>query len=97
MRVQILIDGMAFFDSGDRYLAANTHKVLATLWAGMNDDDQTQFFAEVGRVMDSWGGAKADYQAEEIANHLLTCECSSPRTRNILREIADRLDERETP
>lgn len=95
MRVQILLDGTALFDSGDADPPDTLYKTLAALWAGMTDDDQARFFEEVGRIVSGWGGLGWDGQACYIGKHMATCDCITDVGRGVLRTIVAHMDYRD--
>lgn len=65
---------------------------LAEAFSEMNDEEQAQFFIEVGRVFESWGVAARMMQASKIGAHLKTCACSTWEARETVRAIAAELD-----
>lgn len=62
--------------------------LLAEMFCEMDDEQQTQFFCAVGRIMQSWPPLAREMQPHAIANHLARCECSSEEGRWFVREIA---------
>lgn len=65
---------------------------LAEAFSDMNDEDQAQFFIEVGRIFESWGTANRIMQCSKIGAHLRECSCSTWEAREIARTIAAELD-----
>lgn len=96
MRVQLMLDGIAMFDSEERDHAPGLVKALAVAWCGMTDDDQAKFFEEVGRIMDGWDSEErprqafylgADHHRHLIGRHMRDCACIGDAGRRALTDI----------
>lgn len=66
--------------------------MIARAFAGMDDDQQAQFFVCVAEI------AQREYQApwmqwHAIGSHLRTCKCSSADARLMVKEIHDGMEE----
>lgn len=70
-----------------------TPREIAEAFADMNDEDQAQFFIEVGAIFESWGVAERNMQASKIGGHLRTCACSTWEAREVVRTIAAEIDQ----
>lgn len=64
-----------------------TAELLARAFCEFDDEEQTRFFVEVGKVMASWPTFNREMQLHYIANHLASCACSSDAAREFVREI----------
>ena len=60
---------------------------LAEVFADWGDEDQAQFFIEVARIAETWEGGDFD-QWYAVGRHLVTCSCSSPEARDLIRSLA---------
>ncbi len=60
---------------------------LAELFCQLVDDDQAQFFVEVGKIAAGW--TCATMQWHRVGRHLRDCECSTVDGRAVIEEIAD--------
>jgi hypothetical protein len=87
MRVVLTLDDIPLFDSADRNHADSAVKALAVFYAGLDDDEQAQFFEEVGRAMLGWGEYKRDLQAGFIGRHIGTCACIGEAGREFLKVV----------
>lgn len=85
MRVQLLLDGVAMYDSGERDPSPTMYKALAVAWCGMTDDQQAQFFEECARIMRDAG--YIDAQSWYIGRHMRTCSCIGDGARELLGSI----------
>lgn len=97
MRITVMLDGVALFDSGNRDMAADAVKALAVAYCGMDSDAQAKFFEEVGQIMNAWEtpGSPSfvrygafDVQAIEIGQHMWECTCVSEMGREFFRRVA---------
>lgn len=68
---------------------------LGAKWfAGLDDEEQTQFFKEVAAAAESW----PNYQGMQwylVGRHLAKCECSSPGARDMIRNIYEAMVDKE--
>ena len=87
MRLQIVLDGVPLFDSGDRDHAKTAVKAIAAVYAGLTDDEQAQFFEDVAAVIDEWDPAMKDRQLWYIGRHMRTCSCIGAGARDMLNRI----------
>ncbi len=60
---------------------------LAGWFCEMTDDDQAQFFIEVGKVLKTWTTMARDNQPYYIGKHLAECECGTPEAREFIENI----------
>jgi hypothetical protein len=65
-----------------------TAELLARAFCEFDDEEQTRFFVEVGKIMASWPTINREMQFHYIANHLASCECSSDAAREFVLEIS---------
>lgn len=87
MRVILTLDDVPLFDSGNRSHTDSAVRALAVFYASLSDDEQAQFFEEVGTTMLAWGAYKRDLQAGFIGRHLATCACIGEAGREFLRLV----------
>ncbi len=80
----LTLDGIELFDSGDRDHTAGAVKAIAAAHASLTDDEQAQFFEEVGRIMETWPTGKMDTQTYYIGKHMATCACIGEAGRRFL-------------
>jgi hypothetical protein len=66
-------------------------KTGAAWFAGLDDEQQAQFFIEVAAVAKTWGGAGPYYQWFSVGRHLRTCECSTPDARELIEAMSEGL------
>lgn len=97
MRIVLALDGIPLFDSGEQNHAAGAVKALAAAWCGLSDDEQAQFFEEVGRITEAWPNGDGDRQSWFIGRHMRRCQCISDAGRTFLRSIVSGMDYRDEP
>jgi hypothetical protein len=73
-----------------------TPRDLAEVFCEMSDEDQTQFFSEVGKVMDRWASHARDMQIHYIGGHLAECSCASPLGREFVTDLHDAMARKPT-
>lgn len=62
--------------------------MLATMFAGLNDDEQARFFCKAAELL----GEGREMQAHFIGKHLATCECSTHEGRELVRGIVESME-----
>lgn len=71
-----------------------TIEKLAELFCDLDDDGMAKFFVAVAAKAETWE-KPADFQWAFVAEHLVTCECSSHDAREMIRSLAYHLEEAE--
>lgn len=62
-----------------------TPELMAQIFCGMNDEQQCQFFVDIGRfIVNNGGQAKWDMQWCYLGGHLRSCECSTAEAREFI-------------
>jgi len=64
---------------------------MAEDFSRMDDDLQADFFVEVAQQASRWTRDQAS-QWFDVGRHLATCECSSPKARELVRIMAMGID-----
>ena len=85
--VTLSIDGAVVFSS-----APTQPATVAALFAGMNDDEQAQFFEDVGRLIAQWEGTAGERQLWAVGRHMKMCACITSRGRDVLRTLVAAMD-----
>lgn len=89
-RVVLSVDGQTVFDSGQAH-GSPAVQAVAAQFAGLTDDEQAQFFEEVGRIMRTWDGQPtswgSEWQQHAIGEHMASCKCITDVGRDMLRTI----------
>lgn len=65
--------------------------MLAQMFAGLNDESQTQFFVKVAAIAETWE-TRSSVQWNAVGAHLKDCGCSSEGARQMVEELADGMD-----
>ena len=91
MKITLALDGIVLFESGDRAHTRDAVRAVAAAYCGMMDDEQAQFFEEVGKVFESWG-INGDSQAYYIGRHMNNCSCITYVGRDVLRAICKAME-----
>lgn len=63
----------------------------ARWFAGLDDEQQVQFFKAVAKESESWPHIP-DLQWCNVGRHLAQCECSSDGARELIRSLAGHMD-----
>lgn len=75
-----------------KFVVSLTVKELATAFAGLDDEQQAQFFIDVASEAAEWKdepGAMTFDQWYGVGRHLRTCECSTDAARDLVMRLAD--------
>lgn len=62
-------------------------KTAAAWFAGLDDEQQAQFFIDVAEAAKAWDGAQSS-QWFFVGRHLRDCECSTYEARDLIESIA---------
>ena len=66
---------------------------IAEVFCSLDDEAQADFFIKCSQIAEQWGGGYQELQWSRVSNHLKTCECSTYLARNMVRTLAQELDE----